>query len=82
MTKRHFIAIAATFHQQLRETRSTEEDLVIEALAHRQASLFAELNPAFDRSRFLAACGVDAEDTLAHAARLARLPLGERISTH
>lgn len=58
MTKKHFIAIAAGIYVELQNTRSTSEDRAIENTARRLASIFAEENPRFDRSRFLAACGV------------------------
>lgn len=59
MTKKHFIAIAAEIRQALRESCDVSESYGIEKMAIRLCTTFKSANPNFDRSRFLAACGVD-----------------------
>lgn len=60
MTKRHFIAIAADIRAELNAYAASPTACeVIEETAKRLASTFAGFNPAFDRGRFLAACGVE-----------------------
>lgn len=51
MTRKHFEAIA-------RITASISNDLTRSFVAHEQADYFANINPRFDRNKFLAACGV------------------------
>lgn len=57
MTKKHFIAVAATIKGQ----RSGQPDSVVnealDAVAWGLAGTFAGLNPNFDKRRFLDACG-------------------------
>jgi hypothetical protein len=55
MTRKHFVAIAATL-KTLRDT-SDNTDSVDEA-ARAIAGVCAESNSRFDRARFLQACGV------------------------
>lgn len=59
MTKKHFIAIAATIRNELSLAPSTEHEQAIEATAISLAATFWQFNPRFDRARFLAACGVE-----------------------
>mgnify|MGYP001566967451 FL=1 len=56
MSKRHYIAIAAEFRDV---PRWAPQDcgLILQPLARRLADIFAGDNPAFDRDRFLHACG-------------------------
>lgn len=51
MTKKHFEAMA-------RITASISNDDTRLFVAAQQADYFANINPRFDRNRFLAACGV------------------------
>ena len=65
MTKRHFIAIAATFKRELELMTDTDsshtaaEYAAVCAIARHLATTFADVNPRFDRARFLRACGVE-----------------------
>lgn len=54
MTRRDFEAIAAAVRDYLPPIPERE------AFAHALAAHFAAVNPRFDKTRFLAACGVDA----------------------
>jgi hypothetical protein len=67
MTKKHFIKISAiikdTIDKSKREgweSSQVSRALVVasETIALDMADYFAKENPAFDRSRFLVACGV------------------------
>lgn len=60
MTKKHFIAIAAKLRERINYAGTADETLTIEGVARELCGTFAQLNPAFDRGRFLAACGVAA----------------------
>lgn len=55
MTKKHFIAIAATFAHAAGVATSDEKAL-LRSLADSQADVFATINSNFDRQRFLDAC--------------------------
>lgn len=59
MTKKHFIAIAHTIRVQLELCESTTDEAAIERTARALCDDFKAANPTFQRSRFLAACGVD-----------------------
>lgn len=59
MTKKHFIAIAATIRNELSLAPTTDHAAAIECTARELCGTFASFNPAFDRGRFLAACGVE-----------------------
>lgn len=59
MTKKHFIAIAATIRNELSIAPTTDHEAAIEATAYALAATFQRFNPRFDWGRFLAACGVD-----------------------
>lgn len=60
MTKRHFIAIAADIRENLSMRERCEDEIFgIESQARSLCDVFAQFNPAFDRARFLAACGVE-----------------------
>lgn len=59
MTKKHFIAIAHTIRVQLELSETTADEGAIERVARALCDDFKAANPAFQRSRFLAACGVD-----------------------
>jgi hypothetical protein len=61
MTKKHFIAIAADIRENLTMSERDESEVFgIESQARSLCDVFATFNPAFDRARFLAACGVEA----------------------
>jgi len=60
MTKKHFIAIAATIHQALAAAKGPVTRKILSDLAKQQAAAFAAANPAFNRAKFLEACGVQA----------------------
>lgn len=58
MTRKHFEAVAAV----LRASCSVQDVQVREeahGIARDLATVFAGLNPRFDRARFLAACGAE-----------------------
>jgi hypothetical protein len=66
MSKKHFIAIAATIRSQIDSEshliagpRKTVRLETIAESANRLADVFANENPRFDRARFLAACGIN-----------------------
>lgn len=66
MSKKHFIAIAATIRRQIDAIASanyTTRDMhtsidTLRVTAHNLCNVFADANPAFDRARFLTACGM------------------------
>lgn len=65
MSKKHFNAIAASIAAERKDrddgTPNAAASLeTIDALARTLAHQFAGFNAAFDRNRFLAACGVTA----------------------
>ena len=58
MTRKHFEAIAADLKRQADYANDVEYGAILDvclALSH----TFKEFNPAFDRDRFLKACGVE-----------------------
>tara|TARA_R110000868_G_scaffold102083_1_gene281043 strand:- start:396 stop:590 length:195 start_codon:yes stop_codon:yes gene_type:complete len=63
MTRQHFITIAATFKVNVacaRHLAEQERNAALDALSQTATDLaaeFARINPRFDRSRFLLACG-------------------------
>lgn len=60
MTKKHFIAIAATIRAEINSREKDEAEIWgVEALARNLCDDFARFNPNFDRGRFLAACGIE-----------------------
>lgn len=60
MTKKHYIAIAADIRANLAMRERDEAEIFgIESLARSLCDVFAADNPRFDRSRFLAAAGVE-----------------------
>lgn len=59
MTKKHFIAIAADIRHRMDRAESTADECLIDSLAYDLAATFEGFNPNFDRTKFLAACGVD-----------------------
>ena len=59
MTNKHFEAIAAIFRSKLLESgRSEVYYNVVKEIIRVQANYFEDVNPDFDRERFLAACGI------------------------
>lgn len=67
MSRKHFIAIAANIRNQVEATRAAKYSDVDKAtilgtvsdIANNLCRVFADANPAFNRGRFLAACGLD-----------------------
>ena len=53
MTKKHFIAVAA----DIRRVKDTGDAETARRIAEFLCDTFKRLNPAFDRSRFMVACG-------------------------
>jgi hypothetical protein len=58
MTRKHYVAIAATIRRQYDAAESGEARLAIATLARELCADFKVANRAFDRSRFLTACGL------------------------
>ena len=60
MTKKHIVVIAATIRDHISRPEKDEAEIyALETLARSLASDFAAFNINFDRSRFLAACGIE-----------------------
>lgn len=57
MQRRHFEAIAGAIRELLGDPLDTDDH---RAVAEAMARVLAGTNPAFDRARFLKACGVTA----------------------
>lgn len=55
MSKKHFIKVAKVIRAVIDHKHPQPAELIAENLAE----IFADLNPRFDRSRFLAACNVN-----------------------
>jgi hypothetical protein len=58
MTKKHFIKIAAEFKNNYLNAASDEARAAIKSTVEGFCSVAISSNPRFDKSRFLAACGV------------------------
>ena len=59
MTKKDYVAIAAVLNNFAVPSQYTvQQSDVVQAIADRLADVFQRDNPRLDRSRFLAACGV------------------------
>jgi len=58
MSRKHFVAIAASFQELLdaTDTPASRDATIVAARA--MADVFATCNRNFDRSRFLSACGI------------------------
>ena len=69
MTKKHFISIAKIIKEQLENEQLANPlvsqdikdgaEIAVSCIAESLADYFQDENPAFDRSRFLAACGIE-----------------------
>jgi hypothetical protein len=58
-SKKHYIAIAREIAELLKDMEGSNTAInAIALLASRLACIFKDDNPAFDRERFLRACGV------------------------
>lgn len=58
-TKRHYESIATVFSNAMGAAKPGDPSLLAVALlAYDLTEMFAEDNPAFDRARFLEACGI------------------------
>jgi hypothetical protein len=59
-SKKHYVAIAREISELLKDLEGSNVAInAISLLASRLAYIFKDDNPAFDRDRFLRACGVD-----------------------
>lgn len=58
MTKKHYEAIAAVFANR----PWTDHDAETRVIIHDLCDVFTRFNPRFDRSQFLAACGLTIND--------------------
>ena len=71
MTRKHFVLIAAAVAETVRETENgvgeftSSEITLITDLVDNLAYKLATTNGAFDRARFVEACGVPASKTVA-----------------
>ena len=54
MTKRHFTAVAETLNLSFRNAPSAQAENILTTLACNLADQFEEVNPLFNRSKFLA----------------------------
>ncbi len=54
MTKKHFEAVAQTINLSFRNAPNRLSELVLTSLATNLADQFEEVNPRFNRSKFLA----------------------------
>jgi hypothetical protein len=60
MSRKHYVAIAAAFRAQLSPVPASAEAVAcVASLALDLARVFENDNSAFDKARFLAACGVN-----------------------
>jgi len=62
MTRKHFVAVAKSFSDNLDNPdvkASAVATYAVKMMAREVATVFAECNPRFQRGRFLAACGVE-----------------------
>lgn len=61
MSRKHYIAVAAILRGLYETTGDPTQavDIAVRDVLDDFANLFAQDNPAFDRARFLAACGVE-----------------------
>ena len=58
-SKKHYIAIAREIAELLKDLEGSNAAInAVALLASRLACIFKDDNPAFDRERFLQACGV------------------------
>lgn len=57
MTKKHFIEIAETIRLNIQNAQADDAP-ALEALVHDLARDFKYFNSAFDKDRFLKACGI------------------------
>jgi hypothetical protein len=57
-SRKHYIAVAREIAELLKDMEGS--DAVIAAVSLRLACIFEKDNPAFDRERFLRACGIRA----------------------
>jgi hypothetical protein len=58
-SKKHYVAIAREIAELLKDLEGSNAAInAIALLASRLACIFKDDNPAFDRERFLRACGV------------------------
>ena len=57
-TKKDFIRTANAVKESLEQAKTIQQQEGVEILARKQADIFANDNPNFDRTRFLTACGI------------------------
>jgi hypothetical protein len=59
-SKKHYVAIAREIAELLKDLEGSNAAIhAVALLASRVACIFKDDNPAFDRQRFLQACGVN-----------------------
>jgi hypothetical protein len=59
-SKKHYVAVAREIAELLKDLEGSNTAITaIALLASRLACIFKDDNPAFDRERFLQACGVN-----------------------
>lgn len=60
MSRKHFTAVAESIRfRYLARERDDAEKFAIKLVAEDLAVTFKQINPRFDRGRFLAACGIE-----------------------
>lgn len=59
LSRKHYVAIASEFKTAYEDVADDGAAVVMADFARRLAGVFAGDNPAFDRERFLKACGVE-----------------------
>lgn len=57
MSRKHFVAVAATIATEVRRSETPEVTTALENVARDLAFVFKSDNTAFDKARFLTACG-------------------------
>ena len=58
MTRKHFQAVASSLNTCRFLAVDTGTEFLVDAVARELATTFQEINPWFDRAKFLAACGL------------------------
>lgn len=61
-SRRHYEALAVVFKLALDNNPTAAEEATIQSVIKRVADKLTEDNPAFNRSRFMKACGLNPND--------------------